>query len=81
MNSFFISLIRTATPIVVGYLATQLLRLGVEIDVATTAGTLQAVFAGVYYAGARYLEGKFPVLGYLLGHPGAPSYTAAPTPQ
>jgi hypothetical protein len=74
MNDFATSLIRTIVPIIVGFLLTQLTRLGVAIDNATLATLVTAVLSGTYYTAVRWLESKVPALGKLLGKQVTPKY-------
>jgi outer membrane biosynthesis protein TonB len=97
MNNYAISLIRTYVPIGVGALASWLLvhfafNVPTDVQVGVTAA-LTAGLSGVYYAGVRALEQKYPQLGALLGHTAKPVYLkptyptipvpppAAPAPQ
>lgn len=53
---FFAGLWRTAVPLIVGFLAVQAARLGVEIDEATVTSALTAGFGTVYYGLFHRLE-------------------------
>lgn len=72
MGDLFTSLVRTWVPIVVGYL----IGLGLlPADLSTEAAlTFTALIMGVYYLLARWLERKWPFLGWLLGLPRTPTY-------
>lgn len=75
MSDYVISLIRTWTPIGAGFIGTLVAQaLGVEIDSLALAGLLTTVLSGAWYALARWLEGKFPWAGWLLGRPSQPVY-------
>jgi len=74
LNDYVISLIRTWVPMLVGLLATWLLTLGIEIDSMAIELALVSLFSGAYYALIRWLEGKFPWIGILLGAKRTPTY-------
>lgn len=77
MNDKAISLIRTWIPALIGALVGFLASKGIELDPdAVAAGTafMSAVFTGLYYALARWLESRWPKLGWLLGNPKQPEY-------
>lgn len=74
MTDFWRSIIRTATPIVAGWLVAGALRLGVEIDATWAAQAVSAVLAVAWYVLARALESWKPEFGWLLGSPKPPSY-------
>ncbi len=78
-NPFAASLIRTFVPIIVGYVATILLKLGVHITGDLTPLVTAAVTAG-YYLVVRTLEhvSQNPKWGWLLGKAATPVYTANP---
>ena len=87
MPGLFVSFMRTAVPLVAGWLLTLALRTGVEIDSATVTGAVTVALALVYYLSFRLLEllGKrLPgnalqnVAGVLLGWARPPSYPQAP---
>ncbi|WP_213452905.1 hypothetical protein [Rhizomonospora bruguierae] len=78
MSDHLVSLIRTWTPIAVGSaLAWLASTLGVVLDdgtsTALTAGAV-GLAAAAYYALARALESRWPVLGVLLGTRREPTY-------
>jgi hypothetical protein len=72
------SLIRTYVPVAIGLLASYLLvHFGFSVDPGAQAGLtalLTALITGVYYAGVRWLERKYPALSFLLGHKAQPVY-------
>lgn len=72
------SVIRTVVPILVGSVISWLASRGVKVDEATILPMIDAAVAAIYYAGVRALEHRFPRAGWLLGSPGAPSYSGAP---
>jgi len=79
LYDWLISLWRTAVPYVVGYVAVQLARLGIEIDSASLMGALVAGFGTLYYALFRLAEQKLGTgWGWLLGLARPPKY---PTPE
>lgn len=61
------SIIRTVTPILVGFLALAFLRLGIKLNDATLATAVSGAIGSGYYSALRYLEPRFPWLGKLLG--------------
>lgn len=75
MNDTIVSFIRTYTPVAVGAALGYAARHGFNIDVNPAAGTAFAI--ALYYAVARVLEKRYPVLGWLLGTPKEPAYEAA----
>ena len=81
MNALTTSIIRTVTAILVGWLVTLAVRLGVEIDEATAATTVQAIVTGVVYAVVRFLEERVaPQFGWLLGLAKPPRYERSSHP-
>lgn len=78
MSDQIVSLIRTYVPVGVGaaltWLATTLgVGVGEEASTGLTVGVVALVTA-VYYAAARWAEGRVPWLGVLLGSRRVPSY-------
>lgn len=63
-----ISFIRTFVPMLVGAAVTWLLKLGIEIDAAALDAVLYAAISGGYYALVRWLEYRWPSLGWLIGY-------------
>lgn len=78
MSDFHTSLIRTTVPLIVGFLLTQLLKLGVDIDKASLENLVQAGVTAVYYGVVRWAETHKPKAGVLLGVPKAPAYDVPP---
>jgi hypothetical protein len=80
LSNYVISAIRTYVPLGVGVLLTWLAsRLHVVIDPSSQAGLVAlcvAVLSATYYALARLLEHRWPMLGVLLGVPAKPAYAA-----
>ena len=79
MTDLLRSIIRTAVPALVGAVVAWLAQRGLNVD-DTTAQLATGWLSGVaYYAVARYVEqaAKNPAWGWLLGVPGAPTYTGA----
>lgn len=69
------SVVRTVTPIAVGFVVSLLAHAGVKNPAAVSA--IGSTSAAVYYTVVRNLEVKHPKVGRLLGALGAPTY---PTP-
>jgi hypothetical protein len=77
MNDLLISFIRTAVPTIVGAVAGFLTAKGITLDPSALAGLtafLSGLFTAVYYLIARFLESKYPKLGFLLGVAKPPTY-------
>jgi hypothetical protein len=82
-----IGLIRTAVPAAVGSIVTAIAawvlhRYGITLDLNGIDGYLApaavTLVSGAYYAGARWLQTRFPkstVISHLLGHPAVPTYS------
>lgn len=68
------SLIRTFTPILVGFASLALLRLGFHIDDATLASSISSAISFLYYALIRKLETLHPAIGRFLGSATPPVY-------
>jgi hypothetical protein len=68
------SIIRTFVPVVVGLILSALAKAQIEIDDQALTQIVDAVFVGGYYALVRFLEVRFPQLGWLLGLPTTPAY-------
>lgn len=77
LDAYLQSVIRSVVPVVVATVVSFGLRYGVNLDEGATADLLGALAGSGYYALVRWVEGKFPNLGWLLGTPGAPSYGQA----
>ena len=75
MTNITRSVIRTATPIAVGFVVSVLAHLGIKNPVEVSA--IGSVSATVYYGIVRKIESTHPKVGHLLGVLGAPVY---PTP-
>jgi hypothetical protein len=77
MSQYLVSVIRTWVPIIVGWLVSQLLVIGVVLDEDTSKlleSAISALTIALYYAAARWLETKFPNAGILLGYIRQPVY-------
>ncbi|MEW1700370.1 hypothetical protein [Streptomyces sp. NPDC091278] len=75
LYTYLLSLIRTIAPIVAGWLITQALRLGVEIDPGSVESLVTSAFAAIYYAAFRFAELRLsPKFGWLLGWSRPPEY-------
>ncbi|MEC5185290.1 hypothetical protein RCH12_002766 [Cryobacterium sp. MP_3.1] len=78
MSQFFIALIRTAVPLLVGSAVGWLASLGLTLDPAVEAEAVLGVtvLAGsLYYAGVSWLAAHVPAFGWLLGVAKAPVYS------
>lgn len=84
MTNYAISLIRTYVPIGVGFFASWLAaRTGIVIDESSQAGLILGfggLLTAIYYGIIRWLEPRFPPLGWLLGLAKAPGYAAGDPP-
>lgn len=78
LHDYFISNIRTQSPILAGLiLAWVSTKLELIIDEGTGAAWVSlftALVSGLYYAVVRYVETRVPAAGWLLGRPAAPTY-------
>ena len=74
MSNFLVSLIRTVTPAVAGWLAVLLVKAGFDVTPETINGVIYPVMVVAYYSLARFLEGLHPRFGFLLGVPKQPTY-------
>ena len=83
MTGLFISTMRTAVPLVAGWLLTLAARAGAEFDSATATGAVTIALAFVYYLAFRLLElfgerlnGTFlqNLAGVFLGYARPPTY-------
>lgn len=71
MNDYASSLIRTVTPVVVGWLIALL----PSLDSAATGAFVSSLLAALYYALVRVLEDRVsPKFGWLLGLAKTPGY-------
>lgn len=76
-GNYFIALIRTAVPGLVGAVIAWLTARGVDVPAGTrdwAVAALTFVFLLIYYAIVHALELKFPQVGVLLGIPKRPVY-------
>lgn len=74
MADFVPSLIRTWVPTAVGAFIVFLADFGVDIGSEDATVFFTGLVIGVYYALVRWLEGKFPAVGLLLGSRKTPQY-------
>lgn len=75
-NRIGASLVRTATPYIVGYMASVLLSKGLNVDSELLTEIVGFLLGSAYYAGVRVLETRLsPLWGRLLGTASAPQYT------
>lgn len=68
------SVIRTAVPLIVGYIITWGAENGVVIDETTFAGWVTYLISIGYYVVVRWVEQRWPQAGWLLGKAKAPVY-------
>jgi hypothetical protein len=84
VNNFVTSIIRTWVPIAIGVVVTWLqIALEYTVDPETSAMLISFVTGitiAAYYGLIRWLEGRFPQIGWLLGLAKAPGYAAADAP-
>lgn len=87
LSDSLIALIRTAVPLAVGWVVTQLALIGVTLPADTElqlATALTAVCAAAYWALVTWASKRVPALGWLLGVAATPSYSTpadAPMPE
>ena len=90
MNSLFPSVLRTAVPLLVGWIVTGTGALGVHVDSTTVAGGVTAAVALAYYLLFRILESAATHLsweplrvaaGLLLGWARPPHYDGGAAPS
>ena len=78
MHDQIVSQLRTLAPIIAGLVLNWLrTKLGLVFDADTEAAVgliIAAAMMQIYYALARWLEGKFPWMGLLLIIPKQPKY-------
>jgi len=81
VTTFWTSLVRTLTPMVVGWIVTMLTGIGLAVDEefrGSIEGLVTVAFGVVWYVAIRLLETYVtPKFGWLLGIAKAPDYTAA----
>lgn len=73
-SDYIVSVIRTVTPTVVGYVIAVLAGWGVDVDPTALEVTVISLLVGGYYAIARALEAAHPWFGVLLGWVAQPKY-------
>ncbi|MGW3827825.1 hypothetical protein ACWEAF_37560 [Streptomyces sp. NPDC005071] len=80
--NYLLSLVRTLAPIVAGWLITQALCLGIDLDSTVLVSLETSAFAGAYYLVFRWAELHIsPRFGWLLGYAAPPQYQESqPTP-
>jgi len=74
VNDYITSLIRTATPFLVGLLGSAAARVGFDMTDETTQALVVFGLGTAWYAAARALERRWPNFGWLLGNPKQPVY-------
>lgn len=79
LNDKVLSIIRTGVPMLVGWVVSYLfVHFGLSVPDAVQSwleGLLTFGFGFLYYLLVRFLESKWPALGWLLGTPKQPVYT------
>ncbi|MGW7579716.1 hypothetical protein ACWGKU_05020 [Kitasatospora sp. NPDC054768] len=76
--NFYLSLLRTGVPALVGWLVAAAARYGLDLDATALAGILVPVASFTYYAVFRAAEHYLsPRWGWLLGYAKPPAYPAA----
>ena len=84
MSDFVVSLVRTTVPVLVGSAIGWLITLGIALPEHATDSLTAGIVAlsiALYYAGARWLEIRWPAFGYLLGTRAEPTYAPAAAPE
>lgn len=77
MSNLITAIIRTIVPVIVGYLTTWLISLGINLDQTIWDGfsnQLVLIVSGVYYAAVAWAETHWPWVGWLLGLARRPAY-------
>lgn len=74
MSDTVVSWIRTIVPAITGAVLTLLLKAGISIDGDALNIVILGVVTGAWYALVRWLEARFPAIGWLLGVNKAPKY-------
>jgi hypothetical protein len=77
LSDLIISAVRTYVPWAVGAGIAYLVNAGFDIAPEISAAAAVAavgLISAAYYVAARWLEARFPWLGFLLGVPKTPSY-------
>lgn len=76
------SFVRTVVPFIVSWIVSILLLINVTLTDAqrdSLSGLITLVLGALYYIAARWLEQRFPQLGWLLGSKKQPTYVNAKT--
>lgn len=71
------SVIRTVSPLLVGYILTWAAEQGIVIDAVAVASWVPYAISVGYYVVVRWIEQRFPQAGWLLGKAKAPVYVDA----
>lgn len=77
MNNLAVSLVRTWVPILVGSLVSWCASLGFQVGTETRRSLMvwmTGLLIGAYYTAVRWLERRYPKLGFLLGSRQQPTY-------
>lgn len=85
MKDLSTSFVRTVTPFIVGAVAAWFARHNITFDtefLSNLAFVLDVLIGSLYYVAVRFLESKFPWVGWLLASPKKPVYLGpVPTNQ
>lgn len=74
VRNLWLSVVRTIVPVIVGFLLSLPIVHGLGVSTEQATSLVTAALIGVYYVLVRFLESKWPKLGWLLGTPVAPTY-------
>ena len=74
IRDYLASIIRTLVPVMLAAILTKLGITDVTIEGVPLDVVLSVVIVGLFYAGARKLEQRWPVVGLLLGWKAVPLY-------
>lgn len=71
------AVVRTIVPFIVGWIASVLLLINVTLTDAqrdSLSGLITLILGALYYIAVRWLEQRFPQLGWLIGSTKQPTY-------
>ncbi|WP_433329495.1 hypothetical protein [Spirillospora sp. CA-294931] len=79
----YTSVVRTVVPLIVAVLIGQAARVGLDLDEGAVTSIVTTVVGALYYAGARWIEERWPAVGRWLLSAGLatgtnPTYTKPP---
>lgn len=77
MSNFFIAIVRSLVPIVIGWIVGVLAAINIPVEPEIQAGavlSLSTVAASLYYIAVAWLERQWPWFGWLLGVARNPVY-------